>query len=251
MVTKQRNSNWTDEELLSSVETYLYILRLELAGAKYSISEITDALQKDFLPNRNQASIRYRMRNISWVFSVNGLSTIPAYSPAPQVGSGVRERIEKILGSRPDIKRFLTLKINPKRSSQQNSVEKNRKNALDQLDKLFEALEDIERPPIGIGHNRPPDPIENILLSEISETRRDIKLLKAELEKSQPNTEQLEEGKSRLIIFGLKLVNWTGGRLTSFTDAVLTSFAAVAIAKMTNVLPLLLDAIEAIGRLIP
>jgi hypothetical protein len=95
------NYSWTDVELAIAVEAYLYLSRLEHAGAAYSEREMTAFLLDGPLKNRNDASIRYRMRDISSVLARRGWSTLRPYSPARQVGSGVRVRIEAILDTHP------------------------------------------------------------------------------------------------------------------------------------------------------
>lgn len=94
---------WTDEELEIAVRAYLYILHLEQKGIPYSLSKLIKSLTKKALPNRNEASIRYRMRNITYVLQQLNWPIIDAYYPAENVGAGVRGRIETIISSLPHV----------------------------------------------------------------------------------------------------------------------------------------------------
>ena len=60
-----KNDIWSDDELRASVDAYLYMLRLEVSSIPYSPAEYSKFLQSGPLRDRNDASIRYRMRNIS------------------------------------------------------------------------------------------------------------------------------------------------------------------------------------------
>lgn len=247
MASKDPNL-WTDAELRIAVEAYLYMLQLQLRGIDFSCADITNALLKKSLKRRNEASLRYRMRNISWVFSQNNLPTISSYSPASGVGSGVKIRIESIL-SHVDDRRFSFLNKNSLSSVKQKDVAKNKSvSAIEKLNKLYNALGDLETPTVGIGHNQPP---EYEISLDISEIKRDIQILKNELNKSNYSIKIVTQEQKKLTTFGADVVGWIGGRLTKFTDAILASLVAVTIAKLTNILPVLIDAIEAIGQLIP
>jgi hypothetical protein len=232
---------WTDAELQVSVEAYLDLLRLERSGVTCSEHVLTEFLKSGPLQHRNGASIRYRMRNISSVMRDRGWPTLSGYSPAPQVGSGVKARILAILDSSVS-----TALIAPP----PDTVEPVREDALKKLGTLGEALADLEDEFAGIGHNRPPEAIDDnsLNIAEIIDARDDVRSVREELEKTAPDTPRVDSIANRLIKFGLKLAGWAGERLTKFTDAALVTLAPVVVVKVTNVLPLIADAIAAVTK---
>jgi hypothetical protein len=65
------NTLWTDDELRSSVDIYVLLLRLQMQGSDDKSEPVAQSLLSGPLALRNSAAIRYRMRNISAV--VRGL----------------------------------------------------------------------------------------------------------------------------------------------------------------------------------
>ncbi|SOC14818.1 hypothetical protein [Thalassospira xiamenensis] len=122
---------WTDEELEVAVEAYLYLLKLERDGTRLPTSQVEKIAGKGDLANRNSSSIRYRLRNISYVLQERGLPTLLAYSPAPAVGKNVRKRIEDILDGSHE---FLLLLLQPQEKLPLS--EGNLSKLVDDLDKL-------------------------------------------------------------------------------------------------------------------
>lgn len=195
-MTNKNHELWADKELLGALEAYLYMLRLEQEGIDFSLDEIVQSLQKNTLKRRNEASIRYRMRNISWVLSVNGLPTLKAYSAAPQVGRKVKERLEQFLYERQDLYSKL------KSSSKKTGLPAHQQ-ALESLQDLYEAL-NIREDVVGIGHNQPPAELDEITInSEIQDIRQEILQLKQAIQ-SQNSTSAVTKGHSKLVMFGLK-----------------------------------------------
>lgn len=88
---------WTDDELASVAEAYLWMLGQEKSGVPYSKADVNEKLRERQLVSRSKASIEYRMQNISAVLEELCLERIQGYKPAKNVGHGVRERIKKIL----------------------------------------------------------------------------------------------------------------------------------------------------------
>jgi hypothetical protein len=182
------------------------------------------------------------MRNISAVMRERGWPALSKYSPAPQVGSGVKVRIHAILDSDAS-----TALIAPSPAA---TVEPSREHAVTKLHALEEALADLEGEFAGIGHNRPPEPIDDnsLTAAEILDARNDVLFVKEELGKTTPDTLRVHNSSNRLVNFGLKLAGWAGERLTKFTDAALVTLAPVVVVKVTNVLPLIADAIAAVTK---
>ncbi len=98
---------WTDDELASSVEAYIFMLRLERAGLLFRKDAATELLVTGPLSIRNEASIRYRMRNISAVVVELGGPVLSAYTPAERVGRNVRRRLRTMLSEHPGFKLIL------------------------------------------------------------------------------------------------------------------------------------------------
>jgi hypothetical protein len=68
-VVKGSSSNilWTDNELTSAVDAYVFVLQAQRAGLSYPVDIGAGVLLSGSLITRNDASLRYRMRNISAV----------------------------------------------------------------------------------------------------------------------------------------------------------------------------------------
>lgn len=249
-------SLWSDRELHIAVETYLYVLRLQQMDVELPEYEINKFLANGPLKQRNDASIRYRMRNISSVMQRRGWPTLTSYSPANQVGSGVRVRTEAMLDAHP--KEFLCFLGAPKEpiSGRLSDDRLLHQEADARLEVLDEALADLEDGlnavgNIGhIGHNRPPEPIDRILpsLGDIIDARREVRALREELSKPNPNQSVVENRKASILSFGLKLAGWLGERFTKFADAALVTLAPVVVMKVTNTLPLIADAISVVTK---
>lgn len=233
---------WTDRELQIAVETYLYALRLQQAGIDFSENDIGKFLAGGPLRDRNNASIRYRMRNISSVIRGHGWPILTAYFPADKVGSGVKQRIEAILDAHPSD--FLSFLDRP------HELNVSLNEAASHIHVLDDTLADLEGEFAAIGHNNPPEPIDSEAptADDLIRVREDALTLKEELSNPTPNLSIIEHKKSSILTFGLKLAAWVGGRITKFTDAALVTLAPVVIVKATNTLPLIADAISAVTK---
>jgi hypothetical protein len=127
-----------------------------------------------------------------------------------------------------------------------------REDALARLDALREMLAELDVHPGGIGHNQPPEPIEGLELSaeDVRGVIGDVDGLRTEIAKTQPDREALDTGGKRLAKFGLKVAAWAGQRFTKFADAALVTLAPVLVAKATNVLPMITDAVSALMKFV-
>lgn len=79
-------ANWTEHELRATVRAYLRMLAAECTGASYSKASVRRELRRGALKARSEASIEYRMRNISSVLADHGRPVIKGYLPAANVG---------------------------------------------------------------------------------------------------------------------------------------------------------------------
>jgi hypothetical protein len=205
---------------------------------------MAQSILTDHLRQRNEASIRYRMRNISFVLEELGISPLSAFSSARQVGTNVKQRIKTLLQNH----RLQEVASNDSTSFQgSESVSKDKASQL--LDNLDGQLQTLERELIGIGHNNPPEPLfpKGPLRSDFEEARANIAVLKLELAKKEPDLEASSNHSQRLIQFGLKIAAWIGVRATKFTDATLQILAPVAVLQATGVAKEIIAAIKAVS----
>lgn len=219
----------------------MLLLRLQLQGGDNRAEPIAQALLSAPLALRNNGAIRYRMRNISAVVRALGGPTVRDFSPAERVGNRVRSRIRAILLENSDFTRLL----HPSSSN----PEGDRAGALAALRILREHIKDLERDLSWIGHNRPPDEdelgIDRFLFQDAFD---DIEVIETQLEKPVPDKRVVATRVSNLTILASKLAKWLGGRATKFVDAALLAAAPVAVAKVTGLLPVLINTVEVVAR---
>ena len=246
-MVKGSNILWTDAELVSAVDAYVFLLQAERAGITYPKDVGTRLLLSGALNIRNDTSLRYRMRNISAVVSEMGGPILAAYSPAEQVGTNVRMRLRAILASHGHFRTILEEAEAPSPVSTDYQKE-----ALDRLARLRQQISELERELIGIGHNRPPEPLSTDRpdRADFEQARQDIQALEDEVKRLTPNPEVTQEHANRLFEFGLKVALWVGERATKFTDVTLAVLAPVLVAKATGLAPVIIDALRAVTRAI-
>lgn len=251
-MAKNSNKLWTDEELSKAVEAYVFLLRAERLGlSRLKDVDIQRLLAAQFNV-RNEGSIRYRMRNISAVVRELGAPTIGVYSPAEQVGANVRTRIRDHLTGNNDFQEILH-QSEPALALKHAAYSKAQKTyALNRLAHLRVKIAELERELIGIGHNRPPEPLNVDVPNRAAfeNARQDILALEKEIRSVAPDPDVAERHINRLLEFGLQVALWIGERLTKFTDASLKLLAPVAVAQATGLAPALLDALQAVARAI-
>jgi hypothetical protein len=250
-VVKSSNILWTDAELVSAVDAYVFMLQAQRAGVTYPKDSGAKLLLSSHLSARNDGSFRYRMRNISAVVSEMGGPVLAEYSPAEQVGTNVRMRIRAILAGHSHFKEIL--EGAPSASAQSARPTGSRAEALECLDRLRTHISELERELIGIGHNRPPEPLstERLDRADFEQARLDIDALEGEVKRSSPDPEVAKEHSSRLLEFGLKVALWAGERATKFADVTLKLLAPIVVAKATGLAPMIMDALRAVARAIP
>ena len=90
-------SDWTDVELAAAVHAYLTMLRCELENIPYQKSKVNQELRDGPLAARTASSVEFRMQNISATLYELKIPHIVGYRPAKNVGSGVKERLMKVL----------------------------------------------------------------------------------------------------------------------------------------------------------
>ena len=239
---------WTDEELRVAVEAYLYLLRLEMSGVQCRERAADTILRATLLQNRNEASRRFRMRNISAVAQELGGPILQAYSPAQQVGVHVRARVTEMLKGHPTFAQLL----GAAKQTRSRPISENREELLTKLENLKDQLADLERTVAGIGHNQPPDTIDGGLLSrmDVAQAKKEVIELQTELAQPLPNPKVVVDQSRKILGFGMKLAVWVGDRGTVFADAALKTAAPIAVAAAAGILPTLIDAIASIGQIV-
>jgi hypothetical protein len=214
---------------------------LQNRGLDYGGEEFAQSLLSLTLVRRNAAAIRYRMRNISSVAEAMGLPTLAAFSPAPRVGSGVRNRIEAFLKSDAFITDIASTAI--------PSAKDAKSTAVSALQELQIELDDVEQQFGRMGHNGPPEPMSEPMPSEIfSEARENIKAIEQEIASQTPAAEAVSQSSERLIVLTGRLAAWAGERFTRFADASLKIAAPLIVAKIFGLMPTLVSALEAVAK---
>lgn len=94
------SSDWTDAELTTAVDAYLFMLLQESKGIPYSKAEINRQLREGLLSRRTHASIEYRMQNISATLEEFCMPRVHGYLPAKNIGNKVKDRIASILANK-------------------------------------------------------------------------------------------------------------------------------------------------------
>ncbi|MGD1886597.1 MAG: hypothetical protein ACFB01_05650 [Cohaesibacteraceae bacterium] len=208
-----KNENWNDDELRVSVDAYLYMLQLEYSSIPFSPTEYSKFLRTGPLRNRNDASIRYRMRNISQVMQERDAPILRSFSPAPQVGKNVKRRINELLNQRQipaKAQRMLT----PRGEEPIELAD-----ILVSLRELKGMLADIEPEHMpGFGHNNPPG-IYALTQEDVLDARDAVAGLERELPHASTDRLPTSELTERLSRFGLKFAVWIGHRVTDFSKA--------------------------------
>ncbi|WP_414899751.1 hypothetical protein ACMT1E_08935 [Sphingomonas flavalba] len=225
------------------MDVYVLLLRLQLRGSEGRSEPVAQALLSGPLALRNDAAIRYRMRNISAVVQELGGPILKDFSPAESVGKLVRPRIRAMLLDDPGFSHLLGPTPGP--------GDDDLGDAKKALAILRQQIEDLEVELAWRGHNGPPEQEDlGIQRTDLAAALDDIAVVEAELEKPQPDKAAVEAGTSRILGLALKLAKWVGERATKFVDAALVAGAPIAVAKVTGLLPTIINAVDAVSRVV-
>lgn len=207
---------WSESELRTSIDAYLYMLQLEASGVQFSVREQEKLLASGPLSSRNEASVRYRLRNISQVMRERGEGTLKAYSSAPQVGKNVKDRIHGLLDERQGTLRSIGQMVG-NRGAEVFELD-DVLTGLSQLKEMISSLAPDPRPVAGIGHNNPP---ENIVIGadDFSEAVQAISRIEGAVSADSPDIDTVERSSNILVTLGMKSALWAGQRITDFSKA--------------------------------
>lgn len=238
---------WSDDELRIAVDAYFYIASLRQSGIELSAKQLSSLFASIPLPNRNDASIRYRFRNISYVVTKLGLNHLEGFSPAQKLGSEVERRIVSIIRSRPPE----TLRNANEVETPTSNLSVSLRQISDKLELLDAALSELEefRNHGRIGHNNPPEfmmPEPNDL-PDFAPAHRELEKLGTAVNSDQGKVVGTKSF-DVILDLGLQLSIWLGKRFTKFTDAALVTLAPIVVAKVTNVMPLIFDTLKYLFR---
>lgn len=232
---------WTDEELRRSVEVYVLLLRFQEQGSEERFEPVAQALLAGILAERNDAAIRYRLRNISAVAQELGGPILRTFSPAESVGRLVRPRIREMLIADPA---FARLNAPAAKADASDCAA-----ALVALRSLREQIDSLEREIAWRGHNGPPDQSETHEgRADLRRALTDIDAIETELQKPDPDPAVVQERSGKLLGLLSTFGKWFGARSTKFADATLLATAPLVAAKVTGVLPALISAVEAAAK---
>jgi hypothetical protein len=217
---------WTDDELRVSVESYLFLLRLERAGLNFPMERLEHLLQ-GALQRRNGVSVRFRLRNISDVLAKTKRPFLAAYPPAENVGTGVRQRIEKMIQEGGDS--FGVLPSPPETASSARSQ------ADQALSDLHAALNLLATPKHGMGHNNPPEALDPA--SEVPELERAISVVEAlreELAAERGQSDAVNRGAIELAATGTTWKAWLAARGTKAVDVAIGAAVLALVVLVIN-----------------
>ena len=129
-----------------------------------------------------------------------------------------------------------------------------RQEVLDRLAALEAAVEELRGEPPMMGHNRPPEPLEDVPLtsSDNRTIRLVIEAVRAEVQKPTPAVGEVEEGASRLHSVAFRLGQWLKQRFDLGADAFVKTLgagiAAALLVKFTALYETLVSAFQAISN---
>lgn len=216
MVSDKRNTPWSDAELQVAVDAYLYLLRLETAGIPFSRVEQERLLALGPLSGRNEASVRYRFRNITFVLDERGEISLNAYSPASQVGKNVKERIGRLLDERSQI--LGEIQALEQDSGQAAILLSEVQASLLQLETLVREQATNLNSTAGIGHNNPPEMID-IQPEDFAGPLAAISNIQKEVSSSSIDKRKVRKLSDTIAALGVKSAIWAGQRATDFSKA--------------------------------
>lgn len=210
--------NWTNEELFSALQSYLFLLSSQVHGITVDKNQVIEKLLKTSLKERNRAAVRYRFRNFSHIFSKDNYVTLKGLTPASQVGPKVEIRIRKILTQYPEafLRQFL-VSSNMKIDSLVIS---------EQIDELRKKLKDIDAGRQMRGHNNPPELIDDIRIPD--DLFREITQIVDNYDAHEVQSDTLKKAEKVRV----KLWDWITLRFTKFIDTLIYVSAPIILAKV-------------------
>lgn len=212
----ERDKNWSDEELEIAINSYLYLLKMRIAGIDYPSSKMTKFLLDGPLKLRGRPTLRTRMRNISDVLDKMGFPILEGFTPAPKFGKNVRSKIERLVEQHLDELNSLVEQV---ASGSSQTVNPTLDDVLVKLQNLEKNLDSMKRPSVeGMGHNNPPSPLEDDVFDD-EEVKKSIENLREELLSYKPDKKKIDTNQNVLIGFGFKLITWSKERVTDFSKA--------------------------------
>ena len=226
------NDYWTDVELAAAVQAYLFLLSSQVQEVDVDKSAVIRKLLATSLSKRNRAAVRYRFRNISFVFANKGWVSLKGYTPASQVGKGVEAKIVQLLSKYP-----LEVLNQFQSNSSMLYGDDIRKSLSLQLNQLDEVIESILENHYLRGHNNPPELIENENLP--IDLLKEVQLLTKELQAASKNQELKPLHISNVDNKRKEFRNWLTARITKFIDAALYAAAPIMLIKLFGVSELL------------
>lgn len=203
---------WTDEELSASLDVYLFMLRLEAEDIPFVKSRQEKGALIGPLTERNLISIRFRLRNIAFVMQELGYQPLKAYTPANQVGTHVRARLEKLIA--PRVKELEEIQYVRNNKLKQRVAMRDVQEHLDELQSALRRLNNDEEV-IGIGHNNPPGAIK-LSHREIEETIESLGQVRESLIGQKLSESKFRKLTAPILVLGQKLSQWLGSRITDF-----------------------------------
>ncbi|MDQ0523777.1 hypothetical protein [Methylobacterium gregans] len=233
------------------MDAYVFLVQAQASGLVFRREAAARALLDEGLPRRNDASLRYRFRNISAIVQELGGPLLIGYSPAQQVGAGVRERIRAMLLANVHFNELVAADRIGRLATDTPSVP--RADALAALAKLRRQIDEVEREFTGvrgIGHNNPPGPIAPVDDRRVAfeAARADIATLESELAKPAVDQQIVTRHSEGLLKFGVQMTTWIGQRTTKFVDAFLVALAPAVVLKVTGLMPQIIEALSTVAK---
>jgi len=248
------NRPWTDAELADAVDAYVFLLKAQASGLVFRPEAAASALLDEGLPERNDASLRYRFRNISAIVQELGGPLLFGYWPAQKVGAGVRERIRAMLLANVHFKDLVAVdRLSAIEGLATDTTPVSRADALAALAKLRSQVDEVEREFTGvhgIGHNNPPEPMASVANRRVAfeGARTDIATLETELAKPVVDQQVVARHSYGLLKFGVRMTTWIEQRTTKFVDAFLVALAPAVVLKVTGLIPQLIETLSTVAK---
>lgn len=97
-----RGSDWTEEEVAATVDSYFGMLRLELTSQPLNKAASNERLRQQ-LNSRSKGAVEFKHQNISAILMENGWLYIDGYKPRKNVQGSLRNAVELRLRRESDL----------------------------------------------------------------------------------------------------------------------------------------------------